>query len=356
MPLNVCHVVRSCVPQAGTVAIALRDMMAPLRDGGVQSRIVTAEPAADAFGATPIAEHGTVEARQAIERADVVHCHGYDPNLTPVIAKEAKRARVPYVLAPLGDLNPNPYTNTSLGDRVRSWTTDRSTLRNAAAFFALCEEEAAFLRQRAPGVPVELATYDVADGGDSEPVGRDPKYFLYLGPIDPIEGIVLLLRTIAELESEFSGWHLVLAGTDTGHWSDEIEAAVRRKGGHDRVTLVRNPDVATQRGWLARASLLVSPSLRIRVPVAILQGLAAGVPVLASEVGLTPQISALVRTFRPSKSTLRETMTELLQMPDNDRAEVARSAGAASRSLCGAAACADRLRAYYDRVVRKTPR
>ncbi len=103
-----------------------------------------------------------------------------------------------------------------------------------------------------------------------------------LGPIDPIEGIVPLLKAFAEIGTASDGWNIALVGREVGEWRKMLEAAIRRKGGEDRVQFASAMDLDAQRLWLSRASILAAPSLQIRCPISLLQAAAAGVPVIAS--------------------------------------------------------------------------
>jgi glycosyltransferase involved in cell wall biosynthesis len=143
-----------------------------------------------------------------------------------------------------------------------------------------------------------------------------------LGPIHPIEGFVPLLKAFAEVGKEADDWCVVLAGKETGEWRKILEASVRRKGESDRVMIVPAPDVATQRAWLARASALASPSLHVRCPVSVMQGVAAGIPVLASRNVVPPGSEGVVQVCGTSRDALREGLRRLFALSDAQRAEL----------------------------------
>ena len=108
---------------------------------------------------------------------------------------------------------------------------------------------------------------------------------------------------------------------------------VRRKGAGDRVVFAAAADVATQRAWLARASALAAPSLHFRPPVSIMQAVATGVPVIASDRAAPDGLDAVSRMGPPSREALREILRAVLGITDDQRATLAREAREVGCSL-----------------------
>jgi len=104
----------------------------------------------------------------------------------------------------------------------------------------------------------------------------------------------------------------------------QLESTVRRKGGADRVTFVTDPSLDDQRSLLARASLVVVPALQIRPPTAVLQALAAGVPVIASDRVVPNGLGDCVATCPPTREHLTAALRSFLQQSDEQRQAAAR--------------------------------
>ena len=127
---------------------------------------------------------------------------------------------------------------------------------------------------------------------------------------------------------------MVIAGRMQDSWRSKIEAAVERKGGSDQVVFVDDPSLEAQRQQLAAATMLASPALVTRCPVSVMQALACGVPVIASEhtdpFGLDSQLSFV----RPGRDELRAALSELLGRDPNDLREAAAGARDAAKKVC----------------------
>jgi glycosyltransferase involved in cell wall biosynthesis len=97
----------------------------------------------------------------------------------------------------------------------------------------------------------------------------------------PIKGIEFLIRAFAKLQDEFPQARLEIAGV--GPELPRLEREVARLNARDRIVFL---------GWqanvaqtMARWDLLAMPSLEEGLGLAVLEAMAAGLPVVASEVG-----------------------------------------------------------------------
>lgn len=102
----------------------------------------------------------------------------------------------------------------------------------------------------------------------------------------PVKGLAHLVRAVALLKPEFPKLRLEVAGA--GCEQSALEAQARSQGIGDRVTFV---------GWhrdlaplLARWDVFALPSLDEGCPVAVLEAMAMGLPVVASAVGGLPEV------------------------------------------------------------------
>ena len=275
MTLKVLHVTESLVPDAGSVALSLPGLFRALRANGIESDSATFD--GNGMGAVDLAE-----IKRLVDRADVVHLHGWGHPRARWMARAAGRRAKPYVVSPHGTLGQGPHTKRNWRIRLRHLLRDRRLIRRAAAVTGLNEPEERDLKSRRVNARIRLLPcgMDLDDyqfiresGGETGShgtqgdgktgsvlddgwLGSGSKLLLMLGPIHPIEGFVPLLKAFSEIGPDSDGWSIVLAGREIGDWRRMLEAAIRRKGEENRVKVTSAPDVPTQRAWLARASLL----------------------------------------------------------------------------------------------------
>jgi len=109
---------------------------------------------------------------------------------------------------------------------------------------------------------------------------------LYAGRLRTRKAVVVLVRAFAEIAPSRPGARLVLAGD--GEQRPALEAEIRRLGLADRVELtgaVPRDEIARR---LASATLFCLPSIYEGLPLAILEAMSLGVPVVATRVSGNP--------------------------------------------------------------------
>lgn len=384
MTLRVLHAVESLRPEAGSVAIVLPGLLEQLRSIGIESALAaedlpegqepperldptTIPSSAENSGhdGQPVLRGfaaGAGRIDQLVSEVDAVHVHGWGYELALTSSRAARRMGKPYFISPHGALSDSPYTRKNLRARLREWMRAAPLVRDAAAITALNEAEEHELRGRSTNGSVKRLPYGVTmmdyDAEATLPRGHSTvlpsaepqaglrpesphtapepppgRIILMMGPIHPVEGVVPLLKALAELGPEADGWSVVLAGKEVGDWRKMLEAAVRRKGGENRVLFTTAPDQRTQRLWLSRASILASPCMHTRCPVSILQAVSAGVVVLASNSVVPGALENVVQVCAPTRGDIKSGLRRLLAMSDEERARMARDARDSARGL-----------------------
>ncbi|MFH1069211.1 MAG: glycosyltransferase family 4 protein [Candidatus Glassbacteria bacterium] len=129
------------------------------------------------------------------------------------------------------------------------------------------------------------ADYDFFEVAE-DPAGR--RLLVFIGDLTEDKGVFVLLEAIRALRERGFSSPCVLAGRiQAGPGSRRFEEAVgdRRLG---EVRVVRNAGGKEVRELLAQAAVFVLPSRSEGLPIAMLEAMAAGVPVVASRVGGIP--------------------------------------------------------------------
>ncbi|MGY1731016.1 glycosyltransferase [Geodermatophilus sp. SYSU D01045] len=225
---------------------------------------------------------------------DVVHAHqGEDLATLPLARLAARVHRVPLVVTVHCSVG---HTLTGRGPRVRllralgGWI-ERSTFRRADAVVVLTGRTAAALR--ADGVP--------ADRLSTIPSGFDPALFRggtpdvfpgvarprigYVGRLAPQKDPATLVRAFGRMREQAS---LVVVGD--GPDRALVHRLAAESPAADRITLAGFVEHARVPGVLASLDALVLPSAYEEMGSVLTEAMAAGLPVVASDVGGIPEV------------------------------------------------------------------
>ncbi len=366
MSLHLLHVVDSLAPHADSLGVALPGLLRSLGHPDYRGTVAVMDGRTnvkptfdtDRWKVCGWQENTT---DQLVDQAYVVHIHGLGARTSIAFARAARRRRTPYILAPHGAFSSAVLSRRSMTRRLAGRLGHGSMLRSAAAVQALHRVEAKELRRQAATVNIvelpysaDLIDHTTADEPPTIDTNGDGPCLLMLGPIDPFEGVVAVMKSLAEIGKTGDGWRIVLAGPSHGDWCAMLEAGVRRKGGEGRVQFSSAEDVRTQRAWLQHASLLVAGSLRIRPAVSIMQAVALGVPVLATNFVAPDELSEHLFACGPTRAALRTRLREALELEESERLAKAATARDCFKARFDWNVLATRYAALYQQVTAAT--
>ncbi|HLY17519.1 MAG TPA: glycosyltransferase family 1 protein [Bryobacteraceae bacterium] len=113
------------------------------------------------------------------------------------------------------------------------------------------------------------------------------KVILHVGAIQHRKNIARLVDAFERVHSE---WRLVLAGA-SGYGADSILAKIGAARSRERIRLLGYVTPAELAGWFARAMIFAFPSLDEGFGMPVLEAMAAGVPVIASNRSAVPEVA-----------------------------------------------------------------
>jgi glycosyltransferase involved in cell wall biosynthesis len=285
-------------------------------------------------------------------KVDVIHAHKFGSNVWAVVLGDA--LRVPVVIA-------HEHSWAYEGDLLRVFLDRELIARRVSVFLAVSDQD----RRRMLAVEridprvVRLMPNGIPDVtiGDPAAVRRE----LGIGPEAPVIGSVgglrspkaydVLIRATALLTGEFPEIRTVIAGR--GEEETSLRSLVAELGLENRVELLGPrrdvPDV------LAAIDVAVSSSVSEGSPLAVMEFMAAGKPIVATRVGGVPdliedRVHGLLVEPRDAEG-LASAVSELLRDPEL-RSTVAANARERQRHEFTLDALVDRVELLYEELVR----
>lgn len=238
--------------------------------------------------------------RDAVARSDVCIMSGIFWNYTGLVTSNAcRKFEVPYLTMPRGLLSPWALRYKGFKKRVYWMLLAERIVRNSAALVALARQELEDIR----AVHLNVPTHIIPNGAFVEEMssvdlegspGRaaEGPYILFLGRIHAKKGLDILMPAFERIAQTDPALSLVIAGTVDEGYSRAFEGLLAANTARGRIRLVGNVSGVEKARWLAGASVFALTSYSEGLPVAVLEALSAGVPVVITPGCNLPEVAA----------------------------------------------------------------
>ena len=320
--MKILHVIPAIAPRYGGPSKVVLEMSRALRDLKIQSEIAGTN--ADGPGVLSVktgewTEYGgerciffprdfseALKYSSAMKKwlashvveYDLVHIHSIFSHAPYAAAQACQRAGVPYVLRPLGTLEPWSMAHMPLKKSV-AWSLVFSRVAKKAAAIqyttrAEKEKTEGLLKlcngHIIPnGLPQEFLNAAKTAHARATNESFTRPYVLFLARIDPKKNLPVLFEAFSRVNVSDCEW--VIAGDGEPAYLHHLKQTVENLGIASRVRWTGWVQGQEKIDLLARARVLVLPSSQENFGNSLLEALACGTPVIASpETGIADEI------------------------------------------------------------------
>ncbi|MFM7424865.1 MAG: hormogonium polysaccharide biosynthesis glycosyltransferase HpsP [Elainella sp.] len=237
---------------------------------------------------------------QNADRYDVAHIHALFSPVSSSSAAIARARQLPYILRPLGTLDPADLQKKKQLKRLYAQFLEAPNLKGAAAVHFTSDQEAkiserfgAVTRDWVIPLGVELPEAGPTDLRAQLNLPTDRPLVLFMSRIDPKKGLDLLLPALEDLLAELP-FHLMVAGANPQEpqYEAQIRQQIQTSGLAAHTTWMGFVTGALKTQLLQAADLFVLPSYYENFGIAVAEAMLAGLPVVVSDqVHIWPQIA-----------------------------------------------------------------
>lgn len=151
----------------------------------------------------------------------------------------------------------------------------------------------------------EIGKFKIKMGLDNE------KIILYLGRINPIKGIEVLIKSFSDLSKNLDSVKLVIVGPDEGY-SHELKNLIQKLDIKDSVIFTGPLYDEDKLEVYTDADIYVLPSKYETFPITVLEAWASGIPVIVSEhCGIADYVKKAGLVFK-NETQLKEAMMKII--------------------------------------------
>lgn len=301
-------------------------------------------------------------ARSNFPGFDIIHVHALFSFLPSRAMMVCRRLGLPYVLRPLGLLEPWSLAKSRIRKRAFLKLFDGRNLRAASAihFTSVREREVSECTNGANGFIAALGvkTPEPFDGSDRNrlraelAVDRETCVILFLARWHPKKGVPVLLRALERIRDR--DWFLILAGSGDPDQERSIQLEIDRLGLRNRVRLPGFLQGREKEKAFATADLFVLPSRSENFGIAVAEAMVRGLPcIVTTDVAIASDISSADAgwVIDDAESQLSNAL-EIAITSRGERERRGGNAGDFARANYNWSRCAEILKREYTSILR----
>jgi glycosyltransferase involved in cell wall biosynthesis len=219
---------------------------------------------------------------------DVVHVHALLSHACVAAARACRRHGVPYIVRPLGTLDPWSLAQKPWRKRLLLAAGGRAALAGAAAVHYTAAEEQRLVEASFPTQGGFVAPLGIDDHLlQREPLTMDerprPLTLLAMSRLHPVKALDVLIDAFAMATTRIAEpWQLVIAGDGDAAYVRGLHERAARSPAAPHIRFAGWTDGAAKTSLLREAGLYVLPSHHENFGVSLAEALACGTPAVVS--------------------------------------------------------------------------
>lgn len=226
---------------------------------------------------------------QNAHRFDLAHIHALFSPISTAAATIARMQHLPYILRPLGTLDPADLQKKKHLKQLYAALFERPNICGAAALHFTSDQEAK-VSQRFGAVsndiviPLGVNTAFLPSASSTLPSSHPPT-LLFMSRIDPKKGLDLLLPALQQLQAEGLQFRFILAGANPQDPSYEaqIHQQIKSSSLAECTTIAGFVTGGIKAALLRSADVFVLPSYYENFGIAVAEAMAHSIPVVISD-------------------------------------------------------------------------
>jgi len=232
--------------------------------------------------------------KREASRFDIVHIHEiwHYPHFAAY--KAAVLNHIPFVVTIHGSLDSWCLNHKALRKKIYSALFQKNILKRAAGIHAMTENEVEVIARFVDHKKI----FCISNGIDPDEFDHLPersfletrypeldgkKVILFLGRLNRIKGLDLLIKAFLEVARMRDDVHLLIAGPDENGYSEEIISLLSSGNILDKVTFTGMLEGEARLGAFSRADIFVLPSYSEGFSMSILEAMTCKLPVIITK-------------------------------------------------------------------------
>lgn len=218
-------------------------------------------------------------------KPQIIHIHmSYKGSFyrTEIITKIAKKYNINFII----HLHGSEFEKWYLSENIKVKKRIRKTLEEAKSVIVLGKNWKNVLENISKKITISILNNCVSIPNNMTKYSESPKIFLFLGVLIKRKGIFELIEAINELKTEnYLKRNILFKIAGSGKEFDEVENNIKKYKLREYIELIGWVNDITKKKLLGSCQCLILPSYNEGLPMAILEAMSYGMPIIATDVG-----------------------------------------------------------------------
>ncbi|TBR61032.1 glycosyl transferase group 1 [Westiellopsis prolifica IICB1] len=223
---------------------------------------------------------------------DLAHVHALFSPVSSAAAAICRRRKLPYILRPLGTLDPADLQKKRYLKQIYAAILERENIAGAAALHFTSVQEAQISERfgvKTRDLVMQLGVNPLKENKENIRnqlgIDDDIPLVLFMSRIDKKKGLNLLIPALEKLLVEGLNFHFVLAGTNPQEpdYENKIKSQIDHSTLRSHTTITGFVTGDLKSSLLQAADLFVLPSYYENFGIAVAEAMVAGTPVVISD-------------------------------------------------------------------------
>ncbi|TFI55403.1 glycosyltransferase [Mastigocladus laminosus UU774] len=223
---------------------------------------------------------------------DLAHIHALFSPVSSAAAAICRRRKLPYILRPLGTLDPADLQKKRYLKQIYAAILERENIAGASALHFTSVQEAQISERfgvKTRDLVMQLGVNPLKENKENIRnqlgIDDDIPLVLFMSRIDKKKGLNLLIPALEKLLVEGLNFHFVLAGTNPQEpdYENKIKSQIENSTLRSHTTITGFVTGDLKSSLLQAADLFVLPSYYENFGIAVAEAMVAGTPVVISD-------------------------------------------------------------------------
>ena len=261
---------------------------------------------------------------------DLAHIHALFSPVSTFAAKVAYQQGLPYILRPLGTLDPADLQKKRILKQVYGYLLERPNLTRSAVLHFTSQEECRISERYnittkdlvlPLGVEIPVSLPPVGQTRHKLGIATETPLLVFLSRIDPKKGLDLLIPALEAIQAKGVEFHFVLAGSNPQDPSyiAKINNTIESSPLSACTSITGFIQGESKTSLLQDADIFVLPSYYENFGIAVVEAMAVGTPVVISDqVHIWPEVQESQAGWITTTTIESLTDTLLLALQDKE--------------------------------------